>query len=92
MVAETSITALSNGDESGIVEQAAHWFDMSMILGLINSAWKQDNNFIVFVCYTHPAKTFLHETNRESAPLWVSAMGRRRQQGFYSGALRVTVP
>lgn len=60
LIADKAISAVSNGDQSGVVQRAADWFDMSMILGLINSAWKQDDNFIVFVCHDHQAKASRH--------------------------------
>ena len=62
-VANTPIAELTDGDFSGAVDTAAEWFDNTMIWGLINQAWKDDNNYIVFLPYG-PVKWYGGDTKQ----------------------------
>lgn len=48
-VGDNMIKSVTDSSVSGFVKQAAGWFDRQAILGLINQAWKQNDNYVVFV-------------------------------------------
>ena len=50
-VGDNMLRSVTDGSVSGFVKQAAGWFDKQAILGLINQAWKQNDNYIVFIPY-----------------------------------------
>ena len=50
-VASDALTNPTQDSVSGVLDQAATWFDKQAVMGLINEAWKANNNYIVFLPY-----------------------------------------